>query len=135
MVAAAHHGATALWLACERGSLEVARVLVAQHANVDAAAGAQRVPVLHAALHGGDEAIVRCLLAAGVDLHAADASGRTAVHVACERNQAQLLDVLLDAGADASLPLAGSARTPLMIACEHDSVSCVRCVCVDVMGG
>ena len=53
------------------------------------------------AARAGDGAEVRTLLAAGADVNGTDPDGRTALMVAAGRNDQALVELLLEAGADA----------------------------------
>ena len=54
----------------------------------------------HKAAHEGEVAAIRKLAAAGADLEARDAAGRTPLHVAAFASQDEALRALADAGAD-----------------------------------
>ncbi|WP_127520539.1 ankyrin repeat domain-containing protein [Mesorhizobium sp. Z1-4] len=55
---------------------------------------------LHLAAHNGDAAAIRALAAAGAELDARDASGRTPAHVAAFASNDDALRALAEAGAD-----------------------------------
>lgn len=55
---------------------------------------------LHLAAHNGDAAAIRALAAAGAELDARDASGRTPAHVAAFASNDEALRALAEAGAD-----------------------------------
>ena len=61
---------------------------------------AARFSGLHAAAHKGEVAAIRRLAAAGSDLNATDAHGRTALHVATFSRQRAAIQALAKAGAD-----------------------------------
>jgi len=48
---------------------------------------------------GGNQAIVRLLIARGADINAEDSAGRTALSIAIQNNQAAIITVLREAGA------------------------------------
>lgn len=97
-------------------------------------AGAQTAPSpselaayrgLHRAAHLGDAAAIRRLAAAGADLEARDAAGRTAAHVAAFASQDDALRALAAAGADMNaredqaydvLTIAAVADDPALVA-------------------
>jgi ankyrin len=73
----------------------------------------------------GDLAAVRALLAKGVDVHAVEVDGTTALHAAVEADRLDITDALLRAGANAS----GADRygvTPLYLAAVNGSASILR---------
>ncbi|MYD88492.1 MAG: hypothetical protein F4Y14_21450, partial [Acidobacteria bacterium] len=60
-------------------------------------------PPIVAAAEAGDAGAVRDLLAAGADVDAASVDGATALHWAVHRDLPELVQLLVDAGADASV--------------------------------
>lgn len=102
-------GFTALGLAVFFGRRESAALLLGAGADVNApAANPMRVAPIHSACARSDEAqacaLVHLLLAFGADPDARQQAGWTPLHAAAHRNQARLIRVLRQAGADASLP-------------------------------
>jgi ankyrin repeat protein len=101
---------TALHLAAAGYRVEIARMLLAAGAHVNAAANHRAGRPLHYAADGYlknpsyDPArqvkMIRCLLDAGADLGAADKNGATALHRAVRTRCAAAVKCLLDAGAD-----------------------------------
>ena len=53
------------------------------------------------AVKSGDRAALRALLAQRTDVNAAEADGTTALHYAIQRDDAEMVDLLIEAGADA----------------------------------
>ena len=74
------------------------------------------------AVKRGDVAGVRALLAQRVDLAAADADGSTALHWAAHGNNLELVDLLLDAGADARTSTRYKV-TPLYFAAQNGNAA------------
>lgn len=70
---------------------------------------------LMAAADSGQEAAVSVLLELGADVKSQDASGDTALHIACRRNKVQIVKGLLAAGADPNA-LSVEGGTPLLAA-------------------
>ena len=64
----------------------------------------------------GDAAAVRELLRKGADVNAAQGDGMTALHIAAERGDADLVGILLTAGANARATTRLGAYTPLHLA-------------------
>ncbi len=105
--AASEYGATALALAADRGQPEAVKILLEHGARVGAVDSFYNsTPILWAAYNGHTE-VVKLLLAAGAD------SG-PAVAMAVERNQPEVIRVVLDSGRVKPESLAGvlvGART------------------------
>jgi len=59
--------------------------------------------LLHAVVKRGQAEFVRTLLDAGVNLNQQNDSGQTALHVACENNYTNIIDILVQKGADIKL--------------------------------
>lgn len=59
-----------------------------------------------------------CLLDHGAHINQGDNQGRTACHAACERGHLSVLNLLLEKGANPSIPHTGG-WTPLMVASAH----------------
>lgn len=101
-------GFPALGLAVFFGHLECAALLLGAGADVDAAAdNPMRVAPIHSACARSDEAqacaMAQLLLAFGANPNARQQAGWTPLHAAAHRDQARLIRLLREAGADASL--------------------------------
>ena len=94
----AHGGSTPLLFVARNGDVDTARVLIEGGANPDdiAAAGTSALVI---AAHSGHGPLGIYLLKQGADPNAADA-GYTALHAAILRSQVELVDALLEHGAD-----------------------------------
>lgn len=94
-------GFTALHLAAFFGSPEVADALLEAGADPAAVAERQnRLMPLHSAVAGGHARIAAALLAAGAPVDAAQESGFTPLMAAAQHGDPELLDLLLEHGAD-----------------------------------
>lgn len=91
-------GVTALYIACEAGNAELARLLIDRGADVNLPVSWQRTP-LYAANMGRHADIVKLLLDNGADPRQL-AKGQTALHVAAEKGCLQCVVHLVEAGAD-----------------------------------
>jgi ankyrin repeat protein len=85
---------------------------------------------LMAAAHAGDLAQVRRLLAAGADANARDENGWTALMKACYNAElkhgfAEVVQALIDAGADIEAPIGYGVR-PLMLAAGYGETAVVE---------
>ena len=90
-------------LAAFFGQPEAAAVLLAHGADPSAPSrNAQRVTALHAALAGPTPDLARALIAAGTDVNAVQQDGVTPLHEAAHIGRADLVQLLLEHGADAA---------------------------------
>lgn len=86
--------------------------------------------MLHWACHSGD---VNCVGAVLYEFHvnidATDAHGGTALLTALFMNKLDVIEFLLEHGANANVSIVEDGTTPLHIAVEHGSVESVRLLC------
>lgn len=98
-----------------RGSDEIAEALLTAGVPVDGSIPGDRTP-LQAAAHQGCHQTVSWLIAHGANVNARMQGGRTAAHLAAERNTGPMtLSILADSGADLTI-VDEDGRTPLDIA-------------------
>jgi ankyrin repeat protein len=104
-------GDTPLHLAAQTGNLELAELLLAAKADVNANAKAGWT-ALHWAAHGNNLPMAGLLLRHHASVNARNSIGHTPLHLAAWRNNSELVELLLNHKADAN---AGdhSRRTPL----------------------
>jgi hypothetical protein len=81
---------------------------------------------LRRAASAGDLAKVKELLAAGVDVNAANAYGGTALSFACDKGHAAVVDLLIERGADVNTADRFYGNTPLGWATRHGHAGIVR---------
>lgn len=93
---------TPLMQASLAGQLEVARLLIAKGADIEARNRYGRTALILVGRERGDVEMAKLLLDAGAGINAADRSGDTALDLAAWRGFDALVDLLLDRGA--SLP-------------------------------
>jgi ankyrin repeat protein len=93
-----HAQGTALGDMAARGSAQMARILLAAGADVDARQIGWRTPLMQAAA-GGNVAVVRVLLEAGADPQAQDGDGRTALELAIANGRSEVAQLLRPAAA------------------------------------
>ena len=114
-------GVTALYIACEDGNVELAKLLIDRGADVNLPVSWQRTP-LFAANKGGYADIVKLLLNNGADPNQL-AKSQTPLHVAAENGCLQCVIHLVDAGADVNA-LTSNGNPPIHLAKlrGHDDV-------------
>lgn len=116
-------GYTLLGLAAFFGHVDCVVVLLQRGADPNARSrNGVRMSPLHSALRrprqGRALAVLRLLLAAGADPDIADSAGYKPLHLAAAHGTPDLVDALLDAGANIAQP-ARDGRTPLAVACRR----------------
>ncbi|MER8465354.1 ankyrin repeat domain-containing protein [Mesorhizobium sp. M1409] len=114
-------GVTALYIACEGGNVELAKLLINRGADVNLPVSWQRTP-LYAANKAGHAEIVKLLLDNGADPNRV-AKAQTPLHVAAENGCLQCVIHLVDAGAEVNA-LTSNGNPPIHLAKlrGHDDV-------------
>jgi ankyrin repeat protein len=113
------NGGTVLHIAAGIGELELVTYLLTWGADVTAQ-DAQGGPPLHEAVCGGRKAVCEKLIAVGkADINAKNEQGLTALHLAVEKNDPELVAYLLACGADITVEDEYGA-TPLDLAASHE---------------
>jgi len=114
-------GVTALYIACEAGNVELAKLLIDRGADVNLPVSWQRTP-LYAANKGGYADIVKLLLENGANPNQV-AKAQTPLHVAAENGCLQCVIYLVDAGAEVNA-LTSNGSPPIHLAKlrGHDDV-------------
>lgn len=106
-------------LACRFGSIGVVKALLANGANPNRAG--PRLTPMHLAAEGGQEEVLRLLLAAGGSpAGSQNACGFTPMHYAARSNAVGAVRLLLNAGADPNAKTS-DGQTALAWAIEHDA--------------
>jgi ankyrin repeat protein len=90
-------GRTPLYLAAENGRKQVAELLIAKGADVNAKNG---FTPLHRAAYQGHKEIAELLIANGADVNAKDDDGRTPLHYAAKYATKEVVELLIPNGAD-----------------------------------
>ncbi|GIL68375.1 hypothetical protein Vafri_21672 [Volvox africanus] len=120
----AQDAATPLFMAAQKGHLEVVRALVGGGAALDAAK-TSGCTALHIAAMSGHTEVVRYLLEAGATKDSMFNDGATPLYVAAEKGKVEPLKLLIRAGADMNAPLKKDGHTPLCIAVLNHHAECV----------
>jgi ankyrin repeat protein len=114
-------GETLLYVAAEKGQIEMARVLVARGADAKS-----RTPngetVLHAASMIESAALMNDLIQAGAEVNAANNDGETPLQWAALTGTFLAVKALADAGADLNIQDTRLGNTPLHAAVSHDDI-------------
>ena len=120
---------TALILSCEKGYVDIVRVLLEAGADPNLSAGCRVTPLYHASRYGHIK-IVELLLNAGADPNLATFGSRatpllTPLIRASRDGQFKIAELLLNAGADPDLTLIGGI-TPLITASRYGQFKIVE---------
>jgi len=118
-------GMTALHWAAERGSPELAQMLLYAGADPEPATRLGGYTPLHLASHRGHTEVVGVLAAGGSDVGALTTTGVSALHLAAESGSGATAGALLQAGAEVDVRDGHSGRTPLMFAAAHGNLAVV----------
>ena len=96
-----NQGRTSLFIACERGTDEAARMLLREDAAVDQANNVGWTP-LHVACKYGRVDLARLLLDSGAEVDRPDQKGHTPLYKACLEGHISAAKLLLERSADAN---------------------------------
>ena len=108
-------GFSTLWIAAEKGHVEVVKLLLTEgNAEVDKAANDGVTPLYAAAMQGKTEVVKLLLTEGNAEVDKTNNTGATPLYVAAEQGMTEVVKLLLRGGADANIAIQG--WTPLMIA-------------------
>lgn len=125
--AAQGDGMTAMHWAAERDDVEMAQVLRAAGADLEAMTRIGGYVPLHVAAREGNEAMVGWLLSAGADVERKTTETRAnALHMASTAGDVAVVQVLLDNGADPNSVEDHWQQTPLIFAAAENRAPVIR---------
>jgi ankyrin repeat protein len=119
-------GVTALHWAARHGDVEMARMLVAAHANARAETRFGAYTPLHLAAERGSALIVKTLISAGAAVDARTSTGATALMLASGSGDTPSVAALIDAGANVNAREDDRWQTPLIFATATDRIDVVK---------
>ena len=122
-------GRSPLHWACRSGALAVVKMLVQAGARVRATSDFGNTCLMFAANHGHTETVRYLVSLPEMDLNHVDENGNTAVLAVAEANHADVMEVLIDAGAD--IEVKGSSgisdgHSPLLLASKLGHLRVVK---------
>ena len=108
-----------LHLACMKGNIKFARLLLSSGASSCASNNDGKTP-LHCAAGGRTDCVELCdiLLTHDADIHAADKDGNQPLHIACKESNNEIGKVLISHGADV-VAINGQNLSPFKLASGH----------------
>ena len=109
---------TALHLAALEGQTQIARLLLANKAHVNARGLREETP-LHMAMYNGHPEVAELLLGSQADVNAQNTAGETPLHLAARKGYRDLVELLVSQNADPGA-LDKSGRTPKAAAAEKE---------------
>lgn len=119
-------GMTALHWAAERGSHELATLLLRSGANPAAVTRLGQYMPIHLAARGGRHLVVRALVDAKADVRALTTTGAAPIHFAAASGSRETVEILLESGADVNAREAQWGQTPLMFAAAASRTDVVK---------
>eukprot|EP00760_Papus_ankaliazontas_P032384 PhM_4_TR5783/c0_g2_i1/m.79660 len=118
-------GCTALWLASEKGNVEVCQSLLHFGADVNAVKATGNVTPLYIAAQNGHTEVVRLLLSHAARIDEPKSTGATPLFIAAQQNFGSIVFLLLTAGSNVATRN-HMGITPLMIAAYQGNADVVE---------
>jgi ankyrin repeat protein len=108
-------GDTALTLAASNGDVEIVSALLAAGADPNQSGGYFHAPPIYHAVINGHARVLEKLLASGADPNRKDKRGLAPLVKAADRDDLEIVKLLLDAGADPKIKEDSTGITPMMV--------------------
>ena len=125
--AAQGDGMTALHWAAERGTVDLAQMLIYAGGSVDAVTRIGAYTPLHLASKAGNAGMIRALIDAGSDPAQGTASAEaTPLHFAAASGNAEAISALLDYGVEVDARETKAGQTPLIFAASLGRVDAIK---------
>lgn len=115
-------GASALWLACQDGHVEVADLLINHGADVNKPTSNSRRRPIHQAAQNGHLKVIELLRDRGADLDAGESDGATPLWIASQQGFIDIVNILLAQQANPNTRVIRSSRSPLHQAAQNGHV-------------
>jgi len=115
---------TPLFIVGEKGSEEMARLLVVQGADINKENEFRETPIFYAC-KSGNEPVVQCLIEHGADVNKMEEKGMTPLFYACSSGNLNIVKYLVERGADINQKNKFK-KNPLFFACKNGNESIVR---------
>lgn len=117
-------GRTALHLACSKGNVSIAKILIDRGANVRQWDNEKKLTPLHCAAGASSPECVKLLIESGACVNAG-IEKRSALHLAIEKKAIECVELLLKSGANPNTPQVYT-ETPLHTAASFGHVECMQ---------
>ena len=115
---------TALKLAAMNNSADVVNALLSAGAEINVKDSKNKTELMYAADYNQDVEVIKALLKAGADVNAKDTYNRTALMFAAKSNTAEVINTLIEAGADDVADSNG--KTALIYAAQYNEPEAVE---------
>eukprot|EP00947_MAST-08B_sp_MAST-8B-sp1_P004624 g4624.t1 len=113
-------GQSAVWLACEQGNADIARLLLEGGAELNEVDSDKCATPLFIAAEGGHGEIAKLLIGAGAKVDQATTDvGRTPLYVAAYEGHGEIVTLLIGAGANVDKAKTDIGSTPLFVAAQQ----------------
>jgi uncharacterized protein len=112
---------TPLHVAVTTGNANITGLLISSGADIEATSELLAMRPLHLAASYADIEVIGLLVAAGAELNSLTGEGETAVHIAVRLGLVNVVDLLLESGADVDVQEPSEGMTPLHIAAFQGS--------------
>jgi len=119
-----HTGYALIYIAAECGQVEILKLLLSKGVDTSSLTGTWIA--LQLAIKHRRSSAAKLFVETGLDVNIPSLEGFTSIFIAIEFNDLEILDLLLQNGADLIISCGAQDITPLMIASHHDSIGLVE---------